>query len=148
MENKTEGLTPLQEQKYYALLPTYGHEQAKAIAANLTNKGKHSYAPFIDKYGIVSRAKNDDLIYFDEIYNTFEIGKAVTPGEIITGISDARLNLELDPHTTKLKSRCETDFFLLFVVKEIIAETLDINGKTKKVVTAYIPMAKVKPEEV
>ena len=148
MNNNLTGLTSAQTHKYYSLLSSHGHEQAKLIALNLASRGKHGYTAFVDKYESVLLAKREETEYHDEIYAKFNLDEDVEPGAIIQGICDIRYQMELDRYTTKLKLRCEADFFGLFVVRENYEEVQDENGKLKRVITSYTPVVRVRPDQI
>lgn len=137
-------LTAIQQQRYYSLAPIYG-DSAIDIVINLTTRGKNSYSDFLDKMHTVIKAKHDANDYYSALYESITLGDTISPGEVIQKVSDVRRELELEPYREKLKIQCEADFFLLFVFEEVHQEET-IDGKTKKVLVGYKPLAKVRPE--
>jgi hypothetical protein len=148
MNSELSELTSAQEQRYHSLLTTYGHAQALAIVKGLTNRGKNSYSTFITNADAIAQAKHDDQAYFDEIYNKIELGKPISPGAIIQTMCDIRKSLELEAYKAKLKLRCEGDFFMLFVFSEEVQEIADANGKVKRTIVSYTPLAKARPDSM
>jgi len=138
-------LTQAQLQRYYALTSTYGDDQAIEIVKGLTNRGKNSYATFVDKMEAVMKAKHDEQDYFTALYDAFKLNEFVPLGQVIRIVGDVRRTLELDPYKAKLKIRSEGDFFLLFVFKEVYADNNEAEG-SERTLTGYIPLARVRPE--
>ena len=139
-------LTPTELERYYSLLTSYGHEQAYEIVKGLTSRGKNSYSAFIEKSDKVTHAKHDDADYHTELYDAFPLGEEVSPGQVTQKVADVRRKLELDPYKKKLRLSSEGDFMLLFVFKEHIIEVPEENGKIKRSVIGYTPLARVRPE--
>jgi hypothetical protein len=139
-------LTTTQQQRYYSLIDTYGDRQAIDIVKGLTNRGKSSYAVFVDKSEAVIKAKHDEQDYFTALYEAFELNKPVTPGDVIRIVGIVRRTLELDAYKTKLKIRSEADFFQLFVFEELYVTNTDTNGNEFRTLTGYNPIARVRPE--
>lgn len=142
-------LTPKQQQWFYSLVSRYG-QQAKDIVTTLTERGKCSYPMFIDKYNKLTRASHEDEVYYDALYEVFELNRTVDTFEIIQKVVDVRNDLELDPYKSKLSIRCENDFQTLFVFREEFEEDFDQNGEIVKtnVLKGYTPIVRIKPELV
>jgi len=140
-------LTTTQQQRYYSLIDTYSDQQAIAIVKGLTNRGKNSYATFVDKSEVMAKAKHDDQDYFTALYDAFELNKPVTLGDVIRMVGIVRRELELDPYKSKLKIRSEADFFQIFVFEETHDEFTDADGNINKTLTGYCPIARVRPED-
>jgi hypothetical protein len=144
--NKVSDLTSSQKAKYYSLLTLY-KEVAIEIALRLTDRGKNSYSAFIDKMEALTKADQEMEEYYNSLYEMFELKRLVLPGEIVQKVADVRRKLELPAYKSKLKIRCEADFFSLFVFDEIYEDdAIDSEGNTAKVLKGYVPQIKVKPE--
>ena len=139
-------LTTKQQQWFYSLVSRYG-EQAKEIVLTLTDRGKSSYSAFIDKMNKVTRAGHEDEIYYNALYDAFELNQMVNSFEIIQKVVDTRNDLELDLYRSKLGIKCEADFLNLFVCREEYEEGLGIDGEPIKtdVLKGYVPIVRVKP---
>jgi len=138
-------LSSSQQQKFYTLKPVYGTTAAINIVANLSDKGKNGYSAFLDKMDAVTKATYEVEAYYDAVYDEFQLNQQVTPGDIILKIAETRRKLELEPYRDKIKLRSESDFFLLFVYKEVRSPRTDESGVTKNELVGYIPLARVKP---
>jgi len=144
--NTLSGLSSTQQQRYYSLISTYGDKQARQIVVGLTNRGKNSYAAFIDKMEEVQKAKHDEQDYYTSLYEAFELNTFVSLGDVIRGVGDVRRTLELESYKTKLKIRSEADFFRIFIFEEVYESDGKVEGNERTLI-GYVPIAKVRPEE-
>jgi hypothetical protein len=135
-------LTPLQQQRYDFLFPTYG-PHAEPIVRNLYGKGKCSWSSFLEKMAQVCDAKSNKKEYFEALYEVFSLGEIYSSGEIIGAVNEVRRDLGLSLYTEKIKIQSEYDFNLVFVVQDMYEPRED---SVKKTITGYMPVAKVLPE--
>lgn len=135
-------LTPIQQQRYDFLFPTYG-PQAEPIVKNLYGKGKSSWGTFLEKMEQVREAKSNKKEYFEALYEAFPLGETFSSGEIIGGVNEVRRDLGLSLYTEKIKIQSEYDFNLVFVIQDVYE--LREDG-IKKTIIGYMPVAKVLPE--
>lgn len=140
-------LTQAKQHQYSALVGIYGKQQALAIVDGLTDRGRNSFNTFISKMNLflkdLDKEKED---YYNALYEVFELNTPTTTNEIIEKIGATRRKLELDFYRSKLKVKCEADFFALFAVKEEVRE-VNIDGVVIET-TVYIPFAKAKPDQL
>jgi hypothetical protein len=137
-------LTAVQQQRYDYLFPIYGRTAA-SIVTNIYGKGKNSWASFLEKMDLVMEAKAFTKEYYNALYDTFVIGEAYPPGQIIGDVNDTRRQLGLVPYTEKIKLQSEHDFNLVFIVEEILESSVD--GVLKGKLVGYRPLVKVMPSE-
>lgn len=93
----------------------------------------------------VAKAKHDELDYYNSLYEVIELNKFISLGDVIRIVVDRRRSLELEPYRTKLKMRCEADFFRLFVFKEVYDDTMT-SERNEKTLIGYMPIARVRPD--
>jgi len=142
METKTSinQLTDAQLSKFYSLVDTYGPETLKLVNS-LTNRGKNSYSALLDKQQLLGTLKHEEEAYNDELRKQFPLGEPVLPGDVIRRVVATRKATEMEPIRAKLKTRCEADFFMLFIVEEVFEPSLE--DESKKELKHYIPVVTV-----
>lgn len=136
-------LTTQQQQRYDLLFPIYGKHAAQ-IVTNVYGKGKSSWSSFLEKMDTIEQAKPHMKEYYDALYDTFEIGKVYSPGQVIGKVNETRREIGLIPYAEKIKIQSEHDFYLLFLVEDSYV-SVDENGVDSRVFEGYKPVVRIKP---
>lgn len=134
-----------QKHRYNYLLPLFGG-QTMTLVPLIEGRGKNSWIKVSEKIDNLIRTSYDEQSYHDALYDTFEIGKTYTPGEVVGVVAEVRRKRGLKPYASRIKINCEADFFNLYIIHDVYTEE-EIDGEVKKTLTGYIPMFKLKPEE-
>lgn len=140
-----ESLSYLQKQKYdylQSLINDVG--KTLELVTRIEGRGKNSFNKVIEKIDTINNAKQSDQNYHDALYDNFEVGKVVSPSDVISIVGQVRREAGLPPYTSRWKQNCENDFFSLFIVEDIY--TSDEGGSNKKLF-GYKPVFKLKPED-
>ncbi|WP_172338416.1 hypothetical protein [Mucilaginibacter sp. SG564] len=137
-------LTALQKQRVDYLKPMIG-DHAINIVPLLDRTGPNSWAVVHDKVSKIDKATYDEQSYQAALQEAFIINEVCQPSDVITNVSQVRSDLKLPPYLTNLKKNCETDFFNLFIVKEVYI-TEEVDGKSRRRFAGYKPVICLKPE--
>lgn len=146
-------LTYTQKQRFAVFRGIYP-DDVTAIKATLLldGKGENSFKKVNEKLEAIFQADYKIQQLHDDIAEAFTINKSVTENAIIQTVSGVRRDHGLAAYTSSIKRNCMRDFNNLFIVKvetsEICCDDEDTaNPKLKKVITGYIPVFKLKPED-
>ncbi|WP_276345625.1 hypothetical protein [Daejeonella sp. JGW-45] len=117
-------LTATQIERVYALSHIF-REDASILVPLLKPRGENSYPKVYDKAIVVSKAKGVMGDYYTALVEEFERYDILSVETIVSIVSEVRAGLDLPPYVKRIKSSSLTDFFKLFLYKEVYEERED-----------------------
>jgi hypothetical protein len=139
-----EQLSNLQRQRADYLKAMIG-DHAIALVPQLDSRGRNSWPVVYEKVMRIHQANYDEQRYQTALSENFDVDTIYAPSEIISIVGQIRQDLGLHPYLVNLNTNCESDFFNIFIVKDVYEMEITAENKKKGKLLGYKPVFCIKP---